>query len=284
MGASYDSHVASISLAKDLGRGLFTEGGGVSFRLGYAFTDSNNFRNVGSSTATSNFDVTAAFDRQDPAISTSNFETRHNIVASVFLREAFFEDYSTGLGIFFRATEGRPYSLTFDGGGVFNDSSSGSDNALLYVPTGVGDPNVSPDSDPAAVAALVDYVANQTDCDFTPGSRSSATPAPMTGSRISTSASVQELPFVGRLTGITTDRIELFADFDNFLNLIDSGENIFRTRGDFVDVVDGGGGRSGPLHHRRLQPGRSERHRHLQFGLAHPARRALRVLMRPIIG
>ena len=239
-GRSYDSHVASISLAKDLGRGLFTEGGGVSFRLGYAFTDSNNFRNVGSSTATSNFDVTAAFDRQDPAISTSNFETRHNIVASVFLREAFFEDYSTGLGIFFRATEGRPYSLTFDGGGVFNDSSSGSDNALLYVPTGVGDPNVSPDSDPAAVAALVDYVANQTDCDFTPGQsieRNTCTNDWFEDLDIRIS---QELPFIGRLTGITNDRIELFADFDNFLNLIDSSENIFRTRGDFVDVVDGG--------------------------------------------
>ena len=253
-GDPYESHVASVLLSKDLGNGLFTETGNLSFSLGYSFVDSENFRNVGSSTATSNYDITAAFDRQDPAVSTSNFETRHNFVASVFLREDFFEDYSTGLGIFFRATEGRPYSLTFDGGGVFNDSSSGNDNALLYVPSGIDDPNVAPPtfnaagertggSDPAAVAALVDYlntsdVAEQ--CDFTPGQSIERNTCRNDwfydlDLRIS-----QEIPFIGRLTGIVDDRIELFADFDNFLNLIDSSANIFRTRDQFVDLVDAG--------------------------------------------
>ena len=50
----------------------------------------------------------------------------------------------------------------------------------------------------------------------------------------------QELPFIGSLTGIVEDRIELFVDFENFLNLIDSGANIRRTRSQFVDLVDGG--------------------------------------------
>ena len=55
---SYDSHVASIGLSKRFNSGVFTDGGGVNVSFGYAFTDSNNYRNVGSSTATSNFDVT----------------------------------------------------------------------------------------------------------------------------------------------------------------------------------------------------------------------------------
>ena len=36
------------------------------------------------------------------------------------------------------------------------------------------------------------------------------------------------------------DRVELFADFDNFLNLLDSGWNVFRNRDYAVAVVDGG--------------------------------------------
>ncbi len=57
-------------------------------------------------------------------------------------REQFVDGYDTSLGFFFRANSGLPYSLTFDGGAVFNDSASGTDNALLYIPTGVNDPNV----------------------------------------------------------------------------------------------------------------------------------------------
>ena len=243
-GPSSDSHTASFLLSKNFDGGVFTENGGTSLRLGYAFTDSSNARNNGSSTATSSFDVTAAFDRQDPAVSTSNFETRHNFTAAVSFREEFFGDYNTNLGIFFRARSGRPYSLTFDGGGVFADGSSGNDNALLYIPTGVSDANVSPLSDPAAVTSLIDYVNNvNTDCSFTAGETIDRNTCRNDwhidlDMRIS-----QELPFLGSLTGIKEDRIELFADFDNFLNLIDGGSNILRSRGGFaglVDVVDGG--------------------------------------------
>ena len=49
----------------------------------------------------------------------------------------------------------------------------------------------------------------------------------------------QELPGPGRFFGIE-DKIELFADFDNFLNILDSSWNVFRNRGGLVDVVDGG--------------------------------------------
>ncbi len=241
-GPSYESHIASVLLSKDFGRGILTEGGGVGLRLGYAFTDSDNNRNVGSSTATSSFDVTAAFDRQNPAVSTSNYETRHNFTASAFFREDFFGDYGTTLGIFFRAAEGRPYSLTFDGGGVFNDSSSGSDNALLYIPSGIDDPNLSPDSDPTAVQALLDYL-NTSDvgkqCSFDFGESIARNTCRNQWFYDLDLRLSQELPFLGRLTGIADDRVELFADFDNFLNFIDDGSNIRRARGDFVDLVDG---------------------------------------------
>ena len=52
----------------------------------------------------------------------------------------------------------------------------------------------------------------------------------------------QELPFIGSATGLVQDRVELFADFANILNMFDSSWNILRSRGGFnglVDVIDG---------------------------------------------
>ncbi|AWW73620.1 hypothetical protein CD351_04160 [Erythrobacter sp. KY5] len=242
-GPGYESHVASFILNKTFSEGLFTEGGAVTLNFGYAFTDSENFRNVGSSTATSSFDVSAAFDRQAPAISTSNFETRHNFTASAFLREEFFEGYDTGLAILFRAQAGTPFSLTFDGGGVFADSASGNDNALLYIPTGVGDANVSPLSDPAAITSLLDYLANSDvgeACDFELGQSIARNTCRNDWHYDLDLRFSQELPFIGSLTGIVEDRVELFVDFENFLNLLDSSANIRRTRTEFLDLVDGG--------------------------------------------
>ncbi|MEE4201685.1 TonB-dependent receptor [Erythrobacter sp.] len=252
-GPSYESHVASVILSKNFGAGILTEGGDAAINLGYAFTDSDNFRNVGSSTATSSFDVSAAFDRQAPAISTSNFETRHNFTVALNLREEFAEGFRTGIGLFFRARSGLPYSLTFDGGGVFNDSSSGSDNALLYIPTGVDDPNLSPavfdemgdligGSDPEAVNALLNYLDTSEvgeQCDFERGQSISRNTCQNEWFFDLDLRLSQEIPFIGSFTGIAEDRIEVFADFANFLNLLDSGWNVLRARGDFVDLVDG---------------------------------------------
>src|SRR3546814_19716130 len=111
------------------------------------------------STAGSNYDRTAAFDRQNPAASRSFFSSKHNITTRLGFREEFFEDLSTRFAVSFVARSGRPYSLTFTGGGVFNDTASGFENALLYLPTGVNDPNVSPDSDMTAVQELVAFAS-----------------------------------------------------------------------------------------------------------------------------
>ncbi|MEQ5787691.1 carboxypeptidase regulatory-like domain-containing protein [Erythrobacter sp. NFXS35] len=253
-GPSYESHVASIILSKRFQGGLFTDGGSFNVNLGYAFTDSENNRNNGSSTATSSYDITAAFDRQNPAVSTSNFETRHNITATFNLQEEFIDGYDTNIGVFFRARSGLPYSLTFDGGAVFNDSSSGSDNALLYVPTGPNDPNLTTFSGGTfsatqlaalqaaqtnAVNSLTQYVADS-GCDFTPGASIQRNTCNQDWHFDVDLRFSQELPFIGKLTGIKQDRVTLFADFQNFLNLLDNDWNVLRSRPEFVDLVDAG--------------------------------------------
>ncbi|TRD10977.1 hypothetical protein FGU71_03300 [Erythrobacter insulae] len=239
-GPSFDSHNLSFILTKRFSEGLFTEGGSVNLNLGYAFNDSEQTVNFRSSTAGSTFDGTAVFDPQNPAISQSGFETRHNFTLSMFFREEFVSGYDTGLGIFLRASEGRPYSLTFDDGSPdFRDPASAEDNILAYIPTGLTDPNLSPSSDFGAVAQFLDAlnggdsIVSQLNCDFTPGQTISRNTCRDDwfvdlDFRIS-----QELPFIGSLTGIANDRIEVFADFSNFLNMIDNGWNIRRSFGDF---------------------------------------------------
>lgn len=191
-----------------------------------------------SSTAGSNYDLTAAFDRQNPAASRGFYESRHNISTRLAFREEFFNDLSTRFAISFIARSGRPYSLTFTGGGVFNDSASGFENALAYLPTGLSDPNVSPSSTISAanMQALVDYI-NGTGCakKYIGSSvpRNTCTNDWYFDMDLSFS---QEIPGPGRLFG-RNDKLKLYATMDNFLNFLDDDWNVQRRR-DFAGRQD----------------------------------------------
>jgi len=264
-GPSFEAHNASVILTKRFSEGVFTQGGSVNVNFGYAFTDSQQSPNGRDATAGSFFDGTAAFDPQNLGVSQSGFETRHNFTLAMAFQEEFIEDYKTSLGFFFRASEGRPYSLVYDDATpTFRGSFSAEENILAYIPTGPNDPRVAPaifnaqgvrtgGSDPAAVAAFLDALQNgvpigttgrrqQLNCNFTAGQTVERNQCrnPWVFDldlRIS-----QELPFLGKLTGIKKDRIELFADVVNVLNLIDSEANSVRVLGGGdgrVDLVDG---------------------------------------------
>lgn len=225
----FESHIASAILSKQFDGGVFTDGGSVFFSLGYSYTDAQDRRNMYNSTAGSNYDNTAAFDRQNPAASRGFYSSKHNITTQLSFEEQFVSDLSTRLGFTFVARSGRPYSLTFSGTGAFGDSVSGSDNALVYLPTGVNDPNISPSSDPTAVQNLVAF-ANSLDCakDYIGRSIERNTCSNDWYYDLDLSFS-QELPGPGRFFG-RDDRIKLYATMDNFLNFLDQDWNIQRRR------------------------------------------------------
>jgi len=237
-GPSFESHNFSVILSKRFNSGIITDGGSVNVNFGYAFTDSQQSINSRDTTAGSQFDGTAAFDPNNLGVSRSGFETRHNFTLSTSFQEEFIDDYKTSLGIFFRASEGRPYSLTFNAAAPnFRGSSSAEENILAYIPTGANDPNISPSSNAAAVASYIDAIFNnggivsELNCKFTPGETVARNTCRNPWSfdldlRIS-----QELPFLGKLTGIKKDRIELFADVVNALNFIDEEWNSVRSLG-----------------------------------------------------
>ncbi|RHW16797.1 TonB-dependent receptor [Sphingomonas gilva] len=232
-GRSYNSHIGSLLLSKNFDRGVFTEGGNVFVNFGYAYTDSNDRRNMFNSTATSNYDLTAATNLQDPPEARGFYETRHSITFAANFSEQFFgDDLDTSLGFTFVAHSGRPYSLTFGGSGGFFDSASGFDNRLLYIPTGVDDPNLSDSSNDDAVADFVSYVDGLECAREAKGriiERNTCTNDWYYDLDLNFS---QELP--GPLPG---DSIKLTVLFDNFLNFLNSDWNVRRTR-NFAGLVN----------------------------------------------
>jgi hypothetical protein len=238
----YRSQIASILLSKQFDGGFLTSGGSQYITMGYAYTDAQDRRNMYNSTAQSNYGQTAAFDRQNPEASRGFFESRHNITFSASFREQFIPDQDTTLSFTLVGRSGRPYSLTFTGNGVFNSNLSPlttNDAALVYLPSGINDPNISPTSNMTAVQQLVDF-SNGLECARRYLGRSvprnTCTNDWYWDLDLSFS---QELPGPGRLFGIggVEDSIRVFAMFDNFLNFLDDNWNIQRRR-NFFGVQD----------------------------------------------
>jgi len=225
---SYSSHVASAILQKTFDNGIFTPGGSSYFTLGYAYTHSNDRRNMFNSTAGSNYDLTAAFDRQDPDPSRGFYESRHNITFSGNLREKFFGDYATSFGFSFVARAGRPYSLTFAGSGVFNDGASGTNNSLVYLPTGTSDPNIAPTSNMAAVQALHDFAAGLDCAKKYIGRTIKRNTCSNDWYKDLDLRFSQEIPGLFSLLGEPSglrDKLTAYVMFDNFLNMLNKGWN-----------------------------------------------------------
>ncbi|MFZ1742273.1 MAG: carboxypeptidase regulatory-like domain-containing protein [Pontixanthobacter sp.] len=229
-GKSFESKIVSAIVSKNWSHGIFTDGGRINFNLGYAYTDAENNRYSSSSTATSSFDIVAAADRQSVDVATAEFQTKHNFTMGLNVREQFFGDNDTSFGFIFVARSGRPYSVVWDNqpSSVLNDSASGDFNSLLYVPTGLTDGNVSPSSNAAALASLDSFInANECVSKYRGQTlpRNSCTNPWFYDLDLRFS---QELPGPLSAFGLKSDKIKLFADVDNFLNMLDSNRNVFK--------------------------------------------------------
>lgn len=112
---------------------------GLDWSLAYAYIQSEDANPMTSSVAGSNFSGFARSDFNDPQAATSNYETPHRFTGRLTYRKEFFEGYRTTFSLLASHNKGRPYSYTFSGT-VAGDPSAG--RQLVYVPTGVDDPNV----------------------------------------------------------------------------------------------------------------------------------------------
>ncbi len=208
------SYIAVAHIRKDFDFGL---GGGVSF----TYQDIKDQAPATSSTAGSNYTNGAFRDPNNVEYGISNDQVRYNFKYDLTFEHAFFDDYKSTIALFGETRIGRPFSYTFRDLGnrssVFGTIGSSTGSAgfryLLYVPTGVNDPLVSFNN--AANAQLFDDYIKATGLDKY---RGKVAPRNAFNSKWFTKLDLhiaQEIPtFVGR------SRVTLFADVENFTNLI----------------------------------------------------------------
>jgi hypothetical protein len=170
-----------------------------------------------SSTAGSNYAAGVSLDPNGPAYGTSNDEVKYQVKYDLTFQHAFFGDYKTTLALFGETRIGRPYSYTFRDTGsrssVFGTIGTGT-RYLLYVPTGINDPKVSFAN--ANDAALFDAYINSTGLKKY---RGQIAPRNAFNSKWFTRIDLhfdQELP----VPGWDKARVTLFADIENFTNLL----------------------------------------------------------------
>jgi hypothetical protein len=108
--------------------------------LGYAFTDAEDISPMTSSVAESNFDNVATNDSYNLMPATSNYEVPHRFTLRASYGHNFFGDYETRISLFGYSKEGQPQSFVMRKNNFEPDAWYG--RHLLYVPTGVSDPNV----------------------------------------------------------------------------------------------------------------------------------------------
>ncbi|MEE4174855.1 MAG: TonB-dependent receptor [Xanthomonadales bacterium] len=148
-----DAESLSLSLAVS----AFYENG-FDWSLAYAYTEAEEVSPMTSSVAFSNFANISVSDFNDPGLATANYEIPHRFTARLGYEAYWWDDNRTKFTLFGQVAEGRPFSYTFarDDGDTFGDFID--NRHLLYVPSGMDDPNVvfGPNFDTAAFFAFLD--------------------------------------------------------------------------------------------------------------------------------
>ncbi|MEM9898664.1 MAG: hypothetical protein AAF742_04725, partial [Pseudomonadota bacterium] len=205
----------------------------VNVNLGYAYTDAQDRQGTVSSQAISNFEETVRAISTQNILAPSQFSTRHNVTLATTFSQEFVKDLPTRFAFFVSAREGNPYSYVFDNPSVFGELDR-EDNILLYVPTGIDDPNVDfSNTTDEEEAEIFDFLERSGLSEFAGGV------APRNEFRDPWFVDVdfrfqQDLPMpIGGLRTI------FYIDVENVLNLIDSGSNVLRevNRGDVGEGV-----------------------------------------------
>jgi len=192
---------------------------GLGMSASYTRADVKDRSSSTSSTSGSNYGNNAFFDPNLPAYGRSIYEFRNQWKFGVDYSHAFFGDAKTTFSLFGELRSGRPYSLTMldntNGRGAVYGTVGNLGNVLLYVPTGPSDPLVQFDN--AASAATFETLVGQLGLEKY---RGKVVPK---NSQTSPSFFKVDLHFGQEIPVpmISAGKIELFADIENVLNMID---------------------------------------------------------------
>ena len=114
---------------------------GLKAQLGYAWVEGEDVASMVAATANSNFTGEALLDINDPLPGNSNWVVPQRITLGLFYENNFFGDNPTRIALQGYINVGQPQSYVMDSGDFEGDGFNG--RHLLYVPTGLDDPNVN---------------------------------------------------------------------------------------------------------------------------------------------
>jgi len=149
-GKDGSSTILSLALSKSFDFGLDTS-------FSYAYTNSEDANPMTSAVAGSNYGNLAVTDALNPGMATSNYEVPHRFTLNLSYATEFIDGLTTRFSLFGQASEGQPYSYTFERADRdFGDSNWNGSRQLLYIPT-ENDANVvyEPGFDKAAFDAFI---------------------------------------------------------------------------------------------------------------------------------
>lgn len=106
------SYVLSAAFAGD-------HDNGISWTLGYAYSDAEDIQGLVSSQAESNYQRTARRDAQGEVAATSNYNIKHRVTGTLTYKKQFFAGYDTRFSMFAVYQSGEVYSLTEAGTGNY---------------------------------------------------------------------------------------------------------------------------------------------------------------------
>lgn len=198
---------------------------GLNINGSFTYQDVKDRAPATSSTAGSNYSNGAFVDPNNVAYGRSNDEIRYFFKYGVNFDHAFFGDYKSTIALFGETRIGHPFSYTFQDFGsnrsaVFGvtgrstATGTAGNRYLLYVPTGLADPKVQ-FSDPVFAQAFDNFVNSSGLSKY----RGRVAPRNAFNSKWFTRFDLhlaQELP----VPAWNKARITLFADIENFTNLI----------------------------------------------------------------
>ena len=149
-----ESTVLSFALSKEYDNGL-------DFTVSYAYTQSEDVNPMTSSVAGSNFGNLAVTDPNDPSLATSNYEVPHRFTFKLGYKHEFFDGYLTRFNLFGQASEGRPYSYTYNRSDrEFGDNNWNGSRQLMYIPL-ENDPNVVYDMSAEEIADMNAWIEKE---------------------------------------------------------------------------------------------------------------------------
>jgi hypothetical protein len=133
---------------------------GLDWTFGYAYNKAEDVNPMTSSVSFSNYTNLATANAQNPGVATSNYEIPHRFTFKANYTKEFFDGYNTVVTLFGTRNKGRPFSYTMTDGAFGDIAYQG--RSLLYVPTGLDDPNFAigtdGDGNPFETGAFFDFL------------------------------------------------------------------------------------------------------------------------------